>query len=167
MHFYRVTYQLIFFWLFLLTACSNNSKVDPHFHFTKMPAAETGIAFNNYISEDDSINVFTNEYMYNGAGVGIGDFNNDGLQDVFFCGSMVSSKLYINKGNLSFEDITEKAGVAARTDGWKTGVTLADVNADGWLDIFVCGVGNYKSYKGYNQLFINNGNLIKASEIAN
>jgi len=155
MHFYRVTYQLIFFWLFLLTACSNNSKVDPHFHFTKMPAAETGIAFNNNISEDDSINVFTNEYMYNGAGVGIGDFNNDGLQDVFFCGSMVSSKLYINKGNFKFEDVTEMAGL--QTNRWCTGVSVVDINDDGFQDIYVAASHSTDREKRKNLLFINDG----------
>ena len=81
------------------------------FHFTLLGGDKTNIQFSNTITESDSINVFTNEYMYNGSGVAVGDFNNDGLADVFFCGSMVSSKLYINKGNFVFEDITERAGL--------------------------------------------------------
>lgn len=155
MHFFKISYQLIFLLLFFLMACSNNPAVDPHFHFTKMTAAETGIAFSNDISEDDSVNVFTNEYMYNGAGVGIGDFNNDGLPDVFFCGSMFSSKLYINKGNFKFEDIT--AGSGLQTDKWCTGVTVVDINNDGFQDIYVCASHSTDKEKRKNLLFINDG----------
>jgi hypothetical protein len=122
-----------------------------------MKAGETNIDFNNQITESDSINVYANEYMYNGSGVGIGDFNNDGLADIFFAGSMVSSKLYINKGNFKFEDITETAGV--QTNKWCTGVSVVDINNDGFLDIYVCCSHSPKGENRRNYLFINDGKL--------
>ena len=122
-----------------------------------MNANETNISFNNKITESDSVNVFANEYMYNGSGVGIGDFNNDGLPDIFFCGSMVSSKLYINKGNFEFEDITEKAGL--QTNQWCTGVSIVDINNDGFMDIYICSSHSPDKEKRKNLLFINDGKL--------
>ncbi|MEO6541303.1 MAG: VCBS repeat-containing protein, partial [Ferruginibacter sp.] len=115
----------------------------------------SNINFNNKITESDSVNVYDNEYMYNGSGVGIGDFNNDGLQDIFFGGSMVSSKLYINKGNFKFEDITEKAGV--QTTRWCTGVSIVDINNDGFMDIYICSSHSPDKEKRKNLLFINDG----------
>ena len=94
-------------------------------------------------------------YYYNGGGVAAGDLNNDGLPDLYFTSNLSENKLFVNRGNFTFEDVTEKSGTAG-TGSWKTGVSMADVNADGWLDIYVCQVGNYKSFKGRNQLFINN-----------
>jgi hypothetical protein len=145
---------LLFFLLpFAISGCKNTAT--DKFHFTQMNAGETNIRFNNKITENDSINVFTNEYMYNGSGVGIGDFNNDGLQDVFFCGSMVSSKLYINKGNFKFEDVTDKAGL--QTNQWCTGVSVVDINNDGFMDIYCCVSHSNNSAKRKNLLFINDG----------
>jgi len=95
-------------------------------HFTILPASETGIDFNNSIVENDSLNMFTNEYTYMGGGVGVGDFNNDGLPDVFFAGNQSSSQLYINKGKLQFENTTQKAGLS--TSSWCTGVSIIDIN---------------------------------------
>ena len=138
----------------IMNGCKNSSATD-QFHFTQMKAGETNITFNNKITEGDSVNVFTNEYMYNGSGVGIGDFNNDGLPDVFFCGSMVSSRLYLNKGDFKFEDVTEKAGL--QTDRWCTGVTIADINNDGFDDIYVCASHSTDAVKRKNLLFINDG----------
>lgn len=140
--------------LTLLVSCRQKKTLGA-LHFTQMPSSETGIAFNNRITESDSINVFENEYMYNGSGVGIGDFNNDGLSDVFFGGSMVSSKLYLNKGAFKFEDITGKAGV--QTSQWCTGVSVVDINADGFLDIYVTASHSANPEKRKNLLFINDG----------
>jgi hypothetical protein len=118
----------------------------------------SGVTFSNAIKEDYNHNILTFEYLYNGGGVAIGDLNNDGLPDIYFSGTFVSNKLYLNKGNLKFEDITDQAGVAAH-DGFKTGVTMADVNNDGWLDIFVCRTSKSDDGKKDNLLFINNKNL--------
>jgi hypothetical protein len=149
---------LLFFLLpFLGIGCKNKNTTGDALHFTQMTADETNISFNNQITESDSINVFTNEYMYNGSGVGIGDFNNDGLPDVFFCGSMVSSKLYINKGNFNFEDITTTAGL--QTNKWCTGVSIVDINNDGFEDIYVSASHSHDKEKRKNLLFINDGKL--------
>lgn len=103
------------------------------------------------------MNVLTYEYFYNGGGVAIGDVNGDGLEDIYFTGNMVDNKLYLNKGHMKFEDVTDKAGVAGRPGPWKTGVTMADVNGDGNLDIYVCYSGKLRGEKRKNQLFINLG----------
>ena len=105
------TYLFFISLSFILNACKSTIDKKRLFHFTQMDGNETNIRFNNEIIESDSVNVYMNEYMYNGSGVGIGDFNNDGLADIFFGGSMVSSKLYINKGEFKFEDITADAGL--------------------------------------------------------
>jgi enediyne biosynthesis protein E4 len=127
--------------------------------FSLLPAAETGIQFANRTKYSEAFNMYTFRNFYNGGGVGVGDINNDGLQDVYFCGNMTPSRLYLNKGNFKFEDITEKAGLL-REEVWTTGVSFADINGDGWLDIYVCKSGNPDA-KGVrnNELFINNGNL--------
>ena len=93
--------------------------------------------------------------MYNGAGVAIGDINNDNLPDLYFTGNMSGDKIYLNKGDFHFQNITEKPGIIKQ--GWSTGVTMADVNADGFLDIYVCKLGNYKGNQRANQLYINQG----------
>lgn len=141
----------------IIYGCKNNKKVPDDFHFTLMGANKTNITFNNKITESDSVNVLNNEYMYNGSGVGIGDFNNDGLPDIFFGGSMVSSKLYINKGNFEFEDITEKAGL--HTNKWCTGVSIVDINNDGFIDLYICCSHSHDKKKRTNLLFINDGKL--------
>src|SRR3954452_25387411 len=105
-------------------------------HFSILSSAHTNVDFKNTITENDSVNMFVNEYSYMGGGVGVGDFNHDGLQDAFFAANQVSSKLYINKGDMQFEDVTEKAGIA--THAWCTGVSVIDINNDGWADIYVC-----------------------------
>lgn len=126
--------------------------------FELISPQSSGITFSNAINEDYNHNILTFEYLYNGGGVTIGDVNNDGLPDIYFSGTLVSNKLYLNKGDMKFEDITNKAGVAAN-DGFKTGVTMADVNNDGWLDIFVCRTSKSDDGKKDNLLFINNKNL--------
>ena len=140
----------------LIVAC--NTKPRTNTLFNLLPSSETGISFENKLTEDEDFNIIEYLYFYNGGGVAVGDVNNDGLVDIYFSSNQASNKLYINKGNLKFEDVTEKARVGA-SGNWKTGVTMADVNADGLLDIYVCGVGNYKGFNTTNQLFINKGDL--------
>lgn len=119
---------------------------------------QTGVTFANTITTNDSLNVQTDVYVYNGAGVAIGDIDNDGLPDIFFSGNMVSSRLYLNKGHMRFDDITEQAGVS--TQRWATGATMVDINNDGYLDIYVSVSGPEwsKPEQRANLLFINNGN---------
>src|SRR6185295_14827049 len=140
----------------LLFAC--REKAAPAHLFSKLDADETGIDFSNNISYTEEINPYTFRSFFNGGGVGIGDINNDGLPDIFFCSNQHSNKLYLNKGNFQFEDITDKAGLSSEKI-WSTGVTMADVNGDGWLDIYVCKSGDMKGTNRGNELYINNGNL--------
>ena len=149
------TGSALFLMLLVLTATAQKQPAAPL--FTLMNEKQTGISFLNTIKEDDSLNVMQYEYLYNGAGVGIGDFNNDGLPDIFFSGNTGPFKLFLNKGNFQFTDITRQAGVAGNNT-WGTGVSIADVNGDGLPDIYVCHSGKYASpEKLSNELFINQG----------
>jgi len=125
----------------------------------KTPSAkETGIDFTNTITETDDLNILDYLYFYNGGGVAVGDINNDGLVDIFFTGNQVKNRLYLNKGNLQFEDISESASIAGNSS-WNTGVVMGDVNGDGLLDIYVCAVVGLNGFNGHNELYINNGDL--------
>jgi enediyne biosynthesis protein E4 len=119
---------------------------------------QTRVQFVNALTYTKDFNPYTYRNFYNGAGVAVGDINNDGLLDIYFAGNQVDNKLYVNKGNLTFQDITESAGVACH-DVWSTGVTFVDINADGLLDIYVCKSGNPDVPHRNNELFINNGDL--------
>jgi hypothetical protein len=134
----------------LLVSCNHTPK---NALFTQLKAFESGIHFSNDIHENDSSNSFINEFGYMGGGVGIGDFNNDGLKDIFFSGNQVSCRLYINKGNNRFEDITEKAGI--HTNVWATGVSIVDINNDGFDDIYLSVFGKDLLTPQKNLLFIN------------
>jgi len=124
--------------------------------FELLPSSQTNIHFVNHINDNDKPGILDYLYFYNGGGVAIGDINNDGLPDIFFTSNKKGgNKLYLNKGNYQFEDITAKAGVAGTAD-WSTGVTMADVNNDGYLDIYVCAVAGKLGLKGHNMLYINN-----------
>src|SRR4051794_12252745 len=148
--------------LYLLSCTSSKHKAG--MHFSMLSSSHTNVDFKNTITENDSVNMFVNEYTYMGGGVGVGDFNHDGLQDVFFAANQVSSKLYINKGDMRFEDATEKAGVA--THAWCTGVSVIDINNDGWADIYVCVSGRVAGQQRRNLLFINQHNLTFTEEAA-
>ncbi|MGB5436253.1 MAG: VCBS repeat-containing protein, partial [Maribacter sp.] len=154
-----------FFICLLIINSSCTKDVNKEKIFETLDASRTGITFNNVLTENDTVNYFTFPYMYEGGGVAAGDINNDGLVDLYFTGNQVANKLYLNKGNLQFEDITDKAGVAG-DHRWYTGVTMADVNGDGFLDIY-CSVGGPHEPR-LNQLFLNNtdGTFVeKASEL--
>jgi enediyne biosynthesis protein E4 len=139
-----------------LGGCTGGNKDRPLFKL--LGADRTGVTFANTIVTDDSLNVQTDPYVYNGAGVAVGDIDNDGLSDIFFTGNMVSSRLYVNKGAMRFDDITERAGVT--TTGWATGATTVDINNDGYLDIYVSVSGPKwsKPENRANLLFVNNRN---------
>ena len=122
--------------------------------FNELDSANSGLSFSNVLTENDTLNYFTYPYLYMGGGVSAGDINNDGLTDLFFTGNMVENKLYLNKGNLQFEDITQKAKIGG-DNSWFTGTTMADVNGDGFLDIYVLVAG--QSGTKENKLYINNG----------
>ena len=122
-----------------------------------LSAENTGVDFNNEIIENDTFNMVDYMYVYNGGGVTIADINRDDLPDIYFTGNMVNDRLYLNKGNLQFEDITKKSGI--RNHGWSTGVTAVDINHDGWMDFYVCQSGNNPAKKRKNHLWINNGDL--------
>jgi len=145
-HFRNVCFVLLSLGIFSSNACKKNKRESQHqqsvpaisasIKLQSLSSAETGITFTNTIKEEGMINIFTWHFLYNGGGVAAGDINNDGLSDLYFAGNMVPDKLYLNKGNFKFEDITSKAGIS--TQVWSSGVTMADVNADGLLDIYVC-----------------------------
>ena len=153
--------------LLLLAACGTSSTdgptaTGPGTHiplFTSLPGDSTGIAFANTIEESPSVNYFTYIYAYNGGGVAAGDVNNDGLADLYFTGNQQRDRLYLNKGGMRFEDITEKA-IGSDPGGWRTGVSMADVNGDGFQDIYVCRSGpTYDTALTRNLLYLNNGDL--------
>jgi enediyne biosynthesis protein E4 len=156
----RVSLSLLIILITILTlSCRKNHSDQAHAPlFSLLDKKHTHIDFVNQVDYTEEYNTYTYRNFYNGAGVGIGDFNNDGLPDIYFCGNLVGNKLYINKGNFVFEDVTEKAGVAC-TGSWSTGVSVADVNGDGWLDIYVCKSGKPGGKNRHNELFINNGDL--------
>lgn len=151
----RATYKIMTILLFYgLMACKDRPKL-----FTSLPTDHTRIEFENTVTETDELNINNYLYAHNGGGVGIGDFNNDGLPDIYFTANQTSNRLFLNKGNFVFEDITESAGVAGLVgpNNWTTGVTVVDIDQDGWLDIYVNLVSDGKTFEGQNQLFVNNG----------
>lgn len=141
--------------LLLLVGCQKDNKL-----FTELGVSHTHIDFKNTLIEDEENNVLNYEYFYNGGGVAAADFNNDGLIDLYFTANQTSDKLYLNKGQLQFEDITEKAGISHKGGEWKTGVSVVDINQDGWVDIYVCLSNNEANPElRKNKLYINNRDL--------
>lgn len=144
--------------LFLLAGCKGRYKNQESIKlFSLLKSSQTGIDFENTLVETDDVNPLQYENSYNGGGVSIGDVNNDGLADIYFSGNVVDNKLYLNKGSLKFSDVTDIAGVKGR-NSWKTGTSMADVNGDGLIDIYVCHSGNLPGKQRANELFINYGN---------
>jgi len=146
----KYCFYLIFF-TFWISACRKKDTL-----FTLLDSGDTGVSFNNFIDEDADNNVLQYGYFYNGGGVAAADFNNDGLTDLYFTGNMVANKLYLNQGDLKFSDVSHQAGVDLN-EGWKTGVSLVDINDDGWIDIYVCRAGARDPALRRNVLYVNNG----------
>lgn len=137
--------------LFGLLGCRHEKPL-----LNQLPPNQTGIGFANRIQENDTFNILAFEFVYNGGGVAIGDFNNDQLQDVFFTGNTAENKLYLNKGDFQFEDISQQAGIGA-PNRWCSGVATVDINADGWLDLYVCATVYEPGARRKNLLFVNQG----------
>ena len=144
--------------MLLFLSCNNDTNTPKDGLFSLLDPADTGIDFVNEVKNGTDMNIFKYRNFYNGGGVAIGDINNDGLADVYFTSNLGTNKLYLNKGNLKFQDISKSAGIEG-TKSWATGVVMVDINADGLLDIYVCNAGNTKGDNQKNELFINNGNL--------
>ncbi len=149
---------LFLFFIVLFTNCSKNNSENKDTLFTKLDSSATGINFVNEVKNGVNMNIFKYRNFYNGGGVAIGDINNDGLADVFFTSNLGENKLFLNKGNLKFQDISKKAGINL-PKSWSTGVNMIDINGDGLLDIYVSNAGNNINSIRKSQLFINNGNL--------
>jgi len=155
-------YLLLFFAGIFCLSCqtSTNEKL-----FNDLSAEATGLDFTNQLSNSEDFNMIDYLYYYDGGGVAIGDINNDGLSDIYLVSNEGDNGLFLNQGEMNFLDISESAGV--KSPGlWKTGVSMADVNGDGLLDIYLCRLGNYKGVRGKNQLYINQGNLTFKEEAA-
>ena len=167
-----ITFILTIAILFIFSSCQKskspipakgkNGKATPM--FKKLTSKESGIDFINQINEDETYNHILLDAVFNGGGVAVIDINNDGLQDLYFAGNMVEDKLYLNKGNMKFEDITQKSGIKKGT--WSTGVTVADVNNDGYLDFYVGKFIIADPSKRRNHLYINNGDLTFSEKAA-
>ncbi|NIJ51939.1 VCBS repeat-containing protein [Dyadobacter arcticus] len=140
-----------FFLLVLFVGCKEKETL-----FTLLDSGKTDIQFNNFVDEDAENNVLQYGYFYNGGGVAAADFNSDGLVDLYFTGNMVANQLYLNKGDFEFEDVSAKSGTALN-EGWKTGVSLVDINDDGWIDIYVCRAGAQDPRLRTKLLYVNNG----------
>lgn len=140
----------------LLASCQNSASSSEKPLFQVVDSTKTGIGFVNKLHNTDSLSILDYLYFYNGGGVAAGDLNNDGLTDLYFVSNQGQNKLYLNKGGLAFADITRQSNAGGHAD-WQTGVTMADVNGDGLLDIYVCAVSKFKGLKGTNELYINNG----------
>ncbi|GHA42055.1 hypothetical protein GCM10007103_24220 [Salinimicrobium marinum] len=138
---------------FFLISCSEEKEETL---FSNISPSDSNLNFTNSLTETNALNILDYLYFYNGGGVAIGDINNDGLSDIYFTGNQIPNKLFLNKGNMQFDDITESAGVAGESD-WNTGVVMADVNGDGLLDMYVCAVVGINGLRGQNELYINNG----------
>lgn len=150
---YFLVLSLIFF--LLVTGCDNQTEATL---FQLLEPSVTGVDFTNQLSYDADFNVYTYRNYYNGGGVSIGDVNNDGLPDIYLTSNLEQNKLYLNQGDLKFEDVSVKAGVPGSM-AWSTGVTMADINGDGWLDIYVCNSGDIDGDNKVNELFINNQDM--------
>ena len=151
----KINYFLHFIILILFFSCDRIGK-NRQFIFELLSPNQTRIDFENNLTYSDEFNIYTYRNFYNGGGVGLGDVNNDGLLDVYLTANQLPNRLYINKGNFVFEDVTETAKLSGNR-AWSTGVSMVDINSDGWLDIYVCNSGDVNGDNRQNEFFINNG----------
>ena len=158
--FFRYLREVLFTTLLLIyLGCSRGREANEDVKLFELVSSETsGISFVNSLTFSQEFNIYTYRNFYNGGGVALGDINNDGWIDIYFTSNQGSNKLYLNKGNFKFEDITDRAGVSG-SKAWSTGVSMVDINGDGFLDIYVCNSGDIEGDDKENELFINNGNL--------
>jgi hypothetical protein len=156
MHHFRNYVSLLFLLclFFAINGCTSKTEKEPAFHV--LDATATGLDFNNKLTPTPEFNMFKYMYFYNGAGIGAGDFNNDGLVDLFFSSNQQQNKIYLNQGKLKFKEVTAEAKIP-QDGGWSTGVSVIDINNDGLLDIYVCRVGNFETLHSKNQLLICQG----------
>ena len=147
------TIWILVFTLFFCFSCTEKSDKKL---FDQIPSSKSNITFENTLNFSRDFNIYTYRNFYNGGGVGISDINNDNLPDIYFVGNQEKNRLYINEGDFKFKDITDQAGVGG-SHGWSTGVSMIDVNGDGWTDIYVCNSGLVKGDNKKNELFVNNG----------
>jgi hypothetical protein len=148
----KIHLGFLFLFILVILSCSQEEKK----LFTRVSSNDTNIQFNNNIIETDSFNILNSEYIFNGGGVGIGDFNNDGKPDIFFSGNQVANQLYLNEGDFSFKNISKKANIQAEAS-WNTGIAVTDINLDGFLDIYVCSAMLPSDEERKNLLFVNQG----------
>ena len=142
----------------ILTSCNDDKVIENNNLFTLLDNEITNVHFSNNVTENLYFNFLNYPYVYNGGGVAVGDINNDGLEDIYFTSNQNSNKLYLNKEDFIFKDITLQANVAD-DEGWSTGATMVDINNDGWLDIYVCKAGALESHAlRKNKLYINQKN---------
>ncbi|ADV48112.1 FG-GAP repeat protein [Cellulophaga algicola DSM 14237] len=149
-------FLVLFVFLSFFLGCNKNVVTEKTYLLEKLESSETGIDFVNQIDENSEHSIINYLYFYNGGGVSAGDVNNDGLVDLYFVSNMKENKLYINKGNFEFEDVSMKSNTEGKSE-WNTGTTMIDINNDGFLDIYVCAVSGLLNFKGRNELFVNNG----------
>lgn len=155
----RLLFYYIFVFIFFVGCNSNiDESREINLKFLALDSEVTGVTFTNELKSKNDLNIIKYLYYYNGGGVAIGDINNDGLDDIFFSGNEVRDELYLNQGDMVFKNISESSGIASQ-NYWSTGASIADVNNDGYVDIYVSTVSDYKNLKGHNRLYINNGDL--------
>jgi len=155
--YYPQNFNKLFFIILLIfsvVSCKTHQKKNPMFEV--LDDSKTGLHFSNKLNPTQQFNMFNYMYFYNGAGIGAGDFNNDGLIDLFFASNQGENKIYLNKGKMTFEDVTKGAKIP-QDGGWSTGISVVDINNDGLLDIYICRVGNYETLHSKNQLLICKG----------
>jgi enediyne biosynthesis protein E4 len=151
----RIRFPLLFLWMLMVVSCKGPKEKGEEI-FVALTAEQTGLNFVNKLTPSEAFNVFDYMYYYNGGGVGVGDFNNDGKLDIFFAANQSQNKLFLNQGGLRFRDVTEEAKIP-NDSAWSTGVSVIDINNDGLLDIYICRVDNRKALRGHNELLICKG----------